>query len=350
MSIYYCRTLKDQKTQIEYKVRLLKNKESVINFKTFKNSLQIDFNIWLDGDFNLPPNLLLIQLTSSIGNVKNISLDEVYTNGNEHNFIGHCNISFANTDLNKNLHFLEKLNFNSYLSINVDAYNSAKLDDSFDDFMKNINSIRFNNEIMFSNYFPINKLSSFYVSNQYKHSTSQFKQIPHDYFNWETSNLTTFPDYYFDPMKNQESNKPIVNLYKSNIGKGDISYLFDYAKITIKYLIDKEWKVSNFELINSSNNENKDSDWVSLNLKTYYDFKKKELIQTNEGVKGIYFPIPTEGYVQLNLYKNDQLYKDEIKFNFTNNLYSSINKDLCIQIIDSKQDIKDNQWTRLTYA
>ena len=349
MSLYYANTSKDTKTGYEYKVRPSTSKESKVNFVSLSNSLQIDFDLWLEGDFNIPNNLIVLQVASSIGNIQDISLEEKFANGVQHNFVAHCNLNFASTDLNKIPHFLEKLVFNTYFGVNVDSFNNAKLGKEFDEFIKNLNGMNLKHEICFSNYFPINKLSSFYLAKQYQHSSKKYETLPHDFFNWETDKMTSYPDFMFEPYL-QLKNQPIVNLYKSNAGTGDISANFDMVKIDIDYLIDKKWKTTQIRLQNTSKNMDINNEWLSLNINTFYDFENQELIESQRGIKGIYFPIKTEGKIKISLLKGDEVYLDEIKFQFNKNIYSNSNENFHVEILDNTQQIKNIEWSRLSYV
>lgn len=85
-----------------------------------------------------------------------------------------------------------------------------------------------------------------------------------------------------------------------------------------------------------------------LGVKTLYNFENKELYQSEAGVSGVYFPVPTSGNLIINLEKNGITYKDKISFNFRNEFYSVVNNNIIIEVGEFFQ--VSGQWTEVAYA
>ncbi|GAA5414674.1 hypothetical protein [Ureaplasma ceti] len=317
-------------------VQLAQNYTPKITFNTYKNSMEITYDIWLNGDFNIPPYLLNLDVDSSIGNISNIPLKEVenVTNEGLHHFKAHCNISFSNAPVNANLLFLEEWHFKTFLSIDANVFTAAKLDTTFDGFLNDLSKIELNSQILFSNYFPINKLTAFYVSKQYQNKEFLGQRLPHDYFTWEKSNLTSYPDYYFNRVTKQtySLNETINDIYQSNIGQGNLANYFNKIQLIVEYYILEKKYTTTLNLLPSDKTTSKQDNYLSLNCHTVYDFRTHQLLQNSTGVQGIYFPEKTYGTVNVTMVKGSQRYIDKFDFNFSQNLYSAENPNLNITV------------------
>lgn len=347
-SEYNCEITNDFIDNTSYYVRLSKIFPVKITFSQFLNSIQIDFSITLDGTFNIPPNLLVLKIQSNLGTINNIPL---YLKNDYYfykEFSGSININFSSSELLKGNKFLETINFNSTLDVNQEVFNSSGLPKVFDNFYTDLLKINFNTNIDFCNYLPINKLSEYYICDKYKNNYKNLTTLPNDLFNWETENCTIKPEFWFNQIKSFENLNYIAidQIYDSNVNSNSFYKCFDKVTMSLNYNINNIQKTLNLNLDKISNNSNNSG--LFLNIKTLYDFDKQELYQSNNGVNGIYFPVPTIGQIDLELIKNNIKYTDKINFSFSNNFYSNSNNKIILEV-KSNQDTS-GKWINIAHA
>lgn len=336
-----------------YYVRLYEQNPTVIKFQTYKNTMEILFDIWLQGNFQIPPYLMNLEIDSSIGRIQGINLVEVDVDNTDnkycHHFKAHCNIDFGDK-ANKNLLFLDKWNFNTFIKVDEHVYSDNRLS-CFDGFINDISKITFTNSVVFSNYFPISKLNTFYVNVNYRNQDFFKKEIPKDYFSWESKDMTCFPKYWFNRVSKLSfsPDETLYYIYKSNLGEGNLSTYFDKVNLKIEYYIDGKKYNSEFNLSDATLDSSKITynNFLCLNIKTLYNFKTHELLESNMGVEGIYFPVKTYGKVNLTMVKNDHRYIDDFDFSFKDDLYTDENQNFSVSLI-AIDNIRDIHWNLLT--
>lgn len=341
--MYYvneCNDLYNNKFYIKFSEKKL----SKIIFNYFDNTLKLDINLYLRGDYNLPHNIFYLYITSNIGNIDQFVLNLVDFNNYEYHYRGICNIDLKKTNINNKELFLEYLNFDCLLKVDYEIVNDLNI--NLDKFILDVNKIDFYSEIDFSNYFPISKLSEYYINKKYLDNYKYLEKIPNDFYIWSTNKQINYPDIWVNKInENYNDDFQVINaLYYSNIGFGKISDLVKNLDISIDYYINNEMKtlnVNNHYLTNNYLNN-----CLYLGISTMYDFNNNELKQIlNNGINGIYFPIKTSGNINISFIYNNFKYKDVIPFSYTNNFYSSLNQNLSFKI--EKIDEIKGYWTKI---
>ena len=122
---------------------------------------------------------------------------------------------------------------------------------------------------------------------------------------------------------------------------------FDKVDITLEYYVNNQLKTLTINP-DQTNINIENSNILALNIKTLYDYKKQELQINENGIDGVYFPVPTNGSINISLWKNNIAYKDEIEFSFDNNFYSSSNSNLNIEMKEFI-DVK-GEWKEIIYV
>ena len=346
---YDCEITTDFDENVSYYVRLYKTNPVKISFNQFLNSIQINFLINLDGAFTIPPNLLVLKIQSNLGTISNVPLRLQNDSYFLKEFTGSININFSSSELLKGDKFLEMIDLNISLDVNQEVFNSSNLQSKFANFNTDLLKINFDAKIDFCNYFPSNKLSEYYIATKYKSTYKNLSILPTDFFNWESDKCTIKPQFWFNQVKSFENlNYISINkIYDANVNNNSFYKNFDKTTITLDYYIDNQWKTLDLNLDKFLNTQNEDLG-LFLNIKTLYDYDKKELYQSSSGVSGIYFPVPTNGKLKINLVKNNIKYTDEINFSFGNNFYSNSNNKISVEI--KKTTDTSGKWTGLTYA
>lgn len=335
-----------------YYVRLRKgtNFKPKITFKQGDSSLLLTFNFWLDGTYNFPSNMLIMNLETSIGTISNLILYEVTDKINFKEYQVSVNINLNNTSsLNSDL-FLKELYFSASLDVDKDIYNNSNLPAYFANVYKDILKVNFDSTIYFNNYFPISKLSEHYINSNYKNDYKNITTLPKDFYNWATKEMTLYPEFWFNKATVFEGleYKTIDNIYQINTTETLLSKTFDKVSVVVSYYVDSVEKKLTLDFTNAIESNVNSVNNLYLGIKTLYNFETKELYQSNSGISGVYFPITTSGNLTINLEKNGIKYQDKIPYSFSNEFYSQNNKNIDIVVEDFFQ--VSGQWTEVTYA
>lgn len=350
---YWCSKYIDTSTNTSFYIRLLpwKDAQPQIIFKQSKNSLFVTIRVWFQGSYYIPPNLLQMNLETSIGSISNLTLYEIKditATAKQYETSFNININ-SNNILNKES-FLEELLISASFDVNKEVYNNSNLPSYFVNFYNDLVKINFNSSVYFNNYFPISKLSEYYINSAYKSDYKNLNELPNDFYNWATKEMTIYPEFWFNKATVFEDieYQPINQLYKANSNKTLLSKTFDKVSVVISYYVDnveKKLDLDFSDVIDSNLDSNNN---LYLGVKTLYNFENKELYQSEAGVSGIYFPVPTSGNLIINLEKNGITYKDKISFNFKNEFYSAANNNIIIEVGEFFQ--VSGQWTEVAYA
>lgn len=238
--MYYVNSKIDENNN-KYYLRKSSTMESKINFQYFNNTLKIDLNLFLNGDYNLPQNIFYLYITSNIGNIDQLTLQLVDVDNFIYNYRVLCNINLEETNLkNKNI-FQHNLKFNAYLKINYSILQNLNID--MDEFIQDVNKIELENDIYFSNYYPINKLSEYYISNKYLSTYKYLDSLPTDFYNWSKTNQINSPDIWINKYEYKNSILNVINpVYYSNLGVGLLLKHVNNLKINIDYYVDNTLK------------------------------------------------------------------------------------------------------------
>lgn len=350
---YYCNITVDTQTGENYYVKLINNKNSpVINFNQFKNILTIKINFSLAASANLPPNLIRLNLISNIGEFKNIQIKQLNASNSflkkyESTFTINLN---SISSISKNS-FLEEFKFTVNFDINQEVLNNSNIVGDINKFWKDLSNITFSENIYFNNYFPISKLSEFYIADKYKSDFYNLTSLPNDLFTWANKKMTINSEFWFvksQDFTNLNYKNSINKIYYSNVENSSFTKSFDSVNISITYYVNDVKKEMKLDLTSKPNLNIQEKNALFLGVKTLYNFEKDELYQSDNGISGIYFPKATHGEINLSLIKNNILYSDKINFTFANNFYSPDNKNLNIELA-TFTDVS-GQWTEITYA
>lgn len=350
---YWVSKMVEANTNTTYYVRLTKwsDWQPKMIFKQNKNSLFATIKVTFDGNFNLPPNLIIMNLESNIGTISNLTLYETKVISNtSREFETSFNINLNNVNALNGDKFLEELVFSASFDVNKDVYNNSNLGGNFPHFYNDLLKINFNSSVNFNNYFPISKLSEYYIKNEYKSDYKNLAELPKDFYDWATKEMTIYPEFWFNKATIFEDleYKPIDLLYKANSNKNLISRTFDKVSVVVNYYVDDTEKKLDLDFSNVVDSNVNNNNSLYLGVKTLYNFEKKELYQSSAGVSGVYFPVPTSGNLTVNLEKNGITYKDKIPFNFRNDFYSAKNNNVIIEVEEFFQ--VSGQWTEVVYA
>lgn len=350
---YWCSKYVEVSTNTSFYIRLLpwKDAQPQIIFKQNKNSLLVTIRVWFQGNYYIPPNMLLMNLETSIGSISNLTLyeiKEITNNARQYETSFNININ-SNNILNKES-FLEELFISASFDINKEVYNNSNLPGYFIHFYNDFIKINFNSSVYFNNYFPISKLSEYYINSNYKSDYKNLNELPKDFYDWANKEMTIYPEFWFNKATVFEDidYQPINHLYKANSDKTLLTKTFDKVSVTVIYYIDNVEKKLDLDFSNVVDSNLDSNNNLYLGVKTLYNFENKELYQSNSGVSGIYFPVPTNGNLIVNLEKNGITYKDKIPFNFRNEFYSSKNNNIVIEVNEFTQ--VSGQWTEVAYA
>lgn len=348
-SKFQCINTYDSATNTNFYVRLLPNNDPVISFSQFKSSLEIKFDFWLEGRFTLPSNLLVLNMNSNIGIFNNLVLklvrDEIVYKKYTASFL--IDISTI-SGFNKQC-FLEELYFNVSLNVNQEVFNSSNLPSNFDKFYADLLKINFQEKILFNNYFPISKLSEYYISSKYKSNFTTLDKLPNDFFNWASKPMTIYPEFWFDKTSNFKNleYEPINAIYNSNTNNSLFSKTFDKVSIVIHYTLNSKTKSLTLDLDKQQNNV-QTKNTLFLGVKTLYNYETQTLYQSDQGVTGVYFPVPVTGSIDIDLVKNNKQYTDRIDFSFRNDFYNSGNTNIGVEVGTFTQTT--GQWIEVMYA
>lgn len=348
---FYCNQSIEAATGKFFYVKLSNNLRPYIKFNQFKNTLELNFTFQFEGLFNLPENLLLLNIESNIGQFSNIKLKLIKDYRVKKKYEANLLINLNSSEYLSKEHFLEELYFKASFDINETVLNNCNITGNFNSFYKELKTIDIKENIYFNNYFPINKLSEYYISTNYKNNFYNFESLPNDLFVWSNKTMTINSEYWF--VKTMDFNnlnyKNVINkIYYSNVTSSSFVKSFDKVKITLNYLINGKKKILPLNLENKPNANIIQNKTLFLGINTIYNFEKEELYQVNEGVQGIYFPIKVDGYLDILLTKNNIVYKDKIDFKFSNNFYSAENTNLAIEL-STFTDISGT-WSEIIYA
>lgn len=347
---YICVKTFDDVSQSSFYVRLNPQPdESIISFNQYKNTLQISFNLWLDGTFELPENLFLLKIDSNLGKFSNITLKMIRDNYVSKKYNASFLINLDQTANFKGQHFLEELHLKISLDVNQDVANNSNLPSNFNKFYQDLLKIQWEDSINFNNYFPISKLSEYYISDNYKNDYLTISKLPKDFYKWANKPMTIYPDFWFTPTTNFSSLKfePINEIYRSNVNEPLFTKNFDEVVISINYLVNNVTKTLHLDLTNQVNNIQV-KNILMLGVKTLYNFDTQTLYQSDQGVSGVYFPVPMQGNINVKLVKNSKQYLDNFNFSFSNDFYSDSNTNIGIEVTSFTQT--SGQWLEVVYA
>lgn len=349
---YWIGNVIETNTNNTYYVRLSKfeSMQPEISFKQSQNSLFITYKVWLDGNFRLPPNTLIMNLETSIGSISNLVLHEI-----QEGFVCRRYETSFNINLNTNStlsgdKFLEEILLSASFDVNKDIFNNSDLGYYKMKFYDELVKLNFNDSIHFNNYFPISKLSEYYINSSYKSDYKNLEVLPKDFYDWSTKKMTIYPEFWFNKATLFEDLdcKPINHLYKANSNKVLLSRAFDKVSVVVNYYIDNKDKKLDLDFSNVVDTNLNSNNNLYLGVRTLYNFENKELYQSSNGVSGIYFPVNTYGNLTITLEKNGIKYRDRIPFNFKNEFYSSRNNNIIIEVEEFFQ--VSGQWTEVAYA
>ena len=311
---------------------------SGISFSYFQNTLRLEINLYLKGDYFLPTNHFYLNIISNLGNIDSLELNLI----NSSNYINHykaiCNIDLNDTLLKDKDVYLQSLFFDCFLKVNYESLHDLNID--LNGFIQDVNKINLSGQLIFSNYFPISKLSEYYINEKYRLNYKFLDTLPNDFFVWSTIDQNEYPKLWFNRY-NQEYNNDfqVINpIYISNLGNGKLIDFVNNLSISVDYYINNESK--SLKINNAYLNSNYNGNCLYLGVTTSFDFDKNELIQNlNNGVNGIYFPIKTNGQINLSFEYKDFKYKDSIPFEYKTNFYSNLNNKLnfIVENINSTQ-------------
>lgn len=340
--MYYINQLLDAMNN-KYYLKLSDTRKSYVEFSYFNNTLKLNINFFLNGDYNLPHNVFYLYIMSNIGNIDQMVLNLVEANNKIYHYRAVCNINLNETNLKELDLFLYKLKFTMFLKIDFEIIESINL--NLDKFIEDVNKVELNSELEFSNYFPISKLSEFYISEKYLKNYKYLDKIPNDFFIWNNQFQISFPDLWFNRYEKNYDDYSVINqLYYSNLGLGMIkNYVVD-LKISIDYYIDN--KLKQLEINNNLLFNNQVNNCLYLGINTHYNYSTQELVQVYEsGINGIYFPIKTSGNINISFIYNNIKYIDSIVFNYNSDFYSNSNKKLKFTI--DKLDSTEGYWYKV---
>lgn len=348
---YYTKPTYDINTKTNYHVRLEDSKfKRKLIFNQYNKLFEIKYEFWLEGDYQIPNELLTMSISSEFAQINNLSVIEEKRIQKYHKYVATVTFNNNNSQYFDGDIFNKTTTFIAKLDINKEVFNKENLSSQFNTFANQMKRINFRDEINYSNYFPINKLSEYYISSKYRDSYSTLTFLPDDFFDWQESKRNNIcPLYYFIQASNfkNKSYEAINNIYQINLKSPTFSKSFDKVDINLKYYIDNQLKTLSINP-DQTNINIENSNILALNAKTLYDYKKQELQINENGIDGVYFPIPTNGSIQISLWKNNIAYKDEIEFSFDNNFYSSSNSNLNIEMKEFI-DVK-GEWKEIIYV
>ncbi len=330
---------------ISYYVKLDSKNNSYIDFSYFENTLKLDINLFLKGNYNLPHNHFYLNIISNLGNIDLLSLNLIETN----NYIYHYNV-ICNINLNETIYkdkdiFLQSLFFDCYLNIDYEIIQDLDID--LQEFIEDVNKISYKGNIEFSNYFPIVKLSEYYINSKYKSNYRFLNNIPNDFFTWNNNNQIVYPTLWFNRyIENYNDDFQVINpIYYSNLGNGKISDYVTDLNLEIDYYINNNDKKT-LKINNNYLNNNYMGNGLFLGISTIYDFEQNEIRQVySDGINGIYFPIKSNGEINISFkYKNIK-YSDSIPFSYNINFFSNSNSKLSFKI--EALNNTDGYWNKI---
>lgn len=136
---YICIKTYDDVSQSSFYVRLNPQPdESIISFNQYKNTLQISFNLWLDGTFTLPENLFMLKIDSNIGKFSNITLKMIRDNYVSKKYNASFLINLDQTTDFKGQVFNKELYLKISLDVNQDVANNSDLPRNFNKFYQDL--------------------------------------------------------------------------------------------------------------------------------------------------------------------------------------------------------------------
>lgn len=348
---FYCNPTIHATTNVIYYVRLVNSSKPLIKFSQFKNTLELTFTFDLEGLFNLPENLLLMNIDSNIGQFNNIKLRLIKDYKVKKRYEANLLINLNSSAYLSSDHFLEELYFKVNFDINETVLNNSNISGNFNTFYRELKNITMKENVFFNNYFPISKLSEYYISSSYKNNFYNLDSLPYDLFSWSNKLMTINSEYWFikaQDFSNIDHKTSIDKLYYANVKDSSFIKTFDKVSIILNYFIEGKQKSLKLDLESKPNNNINQNKTLFLGINTIYNFEKQELYQSTEGIQGIYFPIKTSGYLDVLLTKNNINYRDKINFNFANNFYSTENTSLQIEL-STFSDVS-GKWNEIIYA
>ena len=340
--MYYVNYKRDENNN-KYYLRKSSTIESKISFLYYDNILKINFDLFLNGDYNLPQNIFYLYIASNIGNIDQLTLQLVDVENFNYHYKAICNINLDETSFKDKNIFLHNLKFNAYLKVNYSILQDLNI--NMDNFIQDANKIELESDIYFSNYYPINKLSEYYISQKYINTYKYLDSLPTDFYNWSKTNQINYPDIWINKYDYKNSILNVINpVYYSNLGVGLLSNHVENLKIYINYYVDNTLK--KLEINNLYLNENYFDNCLYLGVLTSYNFENQELVQvSHEGINGIYFPEKTHGNINIEFEHNKIKYTDEIPFSYDTNFFSTSNEILFFKIENLKET--SGYWNKL---
>ncbi len=326
------------------------------SFSYWDRILTMNINITLYGNYNLPHNVLKLDLYTNFGTIENINLNLVSSGSNTYKYDAILNIKIDDTTLKEDA-FAKKVKFIGKLKLDYDLINNLNLK-NLDEFIMDLNEIVIKDELLFSNYYPISMLDSQYLYfEDYRYIDVDGRVILNSSnFKWYTPSMWYYPQTYMEKAYSSLDNlydQSILHLYRTvYISGGQLNFLFNEnfkASIMYKTIYDDEYKQLDFKFNDRSLEIIKPVS-TYLNVYTMYNFETNELYQTdnsNMSVHGIFFPVITSGYLNISFDYEGMTYKDTLPFSFSQNFYSDTNRNLKFTL--EKLDNVEGYWYR-TYA
>lgn len=300
------------------KTTVLELVDSSYKSKLINKNLYFEYRLKLKGDFYLPMNFLNLKFMSQFATVESIPFIIEKHVGNVYDLVARFQIDVSNSKVfNKSEN--QKFIYSFIPTIDMTLYNQLlkEVSQSLLDWFGHI-------YCHMSKYFLISYYATYQLSDlalmytDPKYTGQKLKILPSDYFPKFALNTASPPRFYFEPiMKNKLTKFQKINeLYMSNIS-GNIFDVFDKVTVEINYKTNK-WN----KLLIENKKGSFDSHSTNLNfgLKTLYDYEKQELVLSDYGVEGIYFPVQTVGEVKLNLVYSNVSYTGSFPINFTEEL------------------------------
>lgn len=318
----------------------------VMKFNYYNQLLTVRVEVTLCGNFALPINCLMLNLTTGLGDFQQIpmhldwvgSQTELTDRIQGHHYWTEFNLDLTKSNRTQSNLATQSFSFYGTLKINESVFNEFQMAENFYKFCTDLNKIQLNTTLFLNNYLPISKLSHYYLVDKWQNQWMNTNYINDPLaFNWEKTHMTPTATFVLDKVEpiQTEATGEIYHLYTSNIGNGGLTHYFKNIELNLAYVWNGQ-SIKQTLLVNDAVAQKTDySVDLCLNIKTLFNFQTHKLEFSDQGVNGIYFPVVCSGTLTLKMNREGVNYIDNIPFAFRHNFYSAENNLYKVSLLTS---------------